>query len=104
MSAAPLPQNNPRHLRAAGQPLPRQPLPAPPSRSLGGLRERLARQGTADVRFMIVNEKAPLSRAMLPELRRHAPPGVPVLQPEQEDPDVWQVLGGDKDDFLVYDR
>ncbi|NWX37279.1 SELPB protein, partial [Notiomystis cincta] len=53
---------------------------------------------------MIVNEKAPLSRAMLPELRRHAPPGVPVFQPEQEDPDVWQVLGGDKDDFLVYDR
>uniref|UniRef100_A0A8C3EHR6 Selenoprotein P N-terminal domain-containing protein n=1 Tax=Corvus moneduloides TaxID=1196302 RepID=A0A8C3EHR6_CORMO len=25
-------------------------------------------------------------------------------QPEQEDPDVWQVLRGDKDDFLVYDR
>uniref|UniRef100_A0A8C3TUU5 Selenoprotein P N-terminal domain-containing protein n=1 Tax=Catharus ustulatus TaxID=91951 RepID=A0A8C3TUU5_CATUS len=71
---------------------------------LGGLRERLARQGTAHVRYMIVNEKAPLSRAMLPELQRHAPPGVPVFQPEQEDPDVWQVLGGDKDDFLVYDR
>lgn len=53
---------------------------------------------------MIVNEKAPLSRAMLPELRRQAPPGVPVLQPEHGDPDVWQVLGGDKDDFLVYDR
>uniref|UniRef100_A0A8U8CCU8 Selenoprotein P N-terminal domain-containing protein n=1 Tax=Geospiza parvula TaxID=87175 RepID=A0A8U8CCU8_GEOPR len=69
-----------------------------------GRRARLARQGTAHVRYMIVNEKAPLSRAMLPELQRHAPPGVPVLQPEQEDPDVWQVLGGDKDDFLVYDR
>uniref|UniRef100_A0A8C5TT89 Selenoprotein P N-terminal domain-containing protein n=1 Tax=Malurus cyaneus samueli TaxID=2593467 RepID=A0A8C5TT89_9PASS len=84
--------------------LPRHPLPAPRPHSLGGLRERLARQGTADVRYMIVNEKAPLSRAMLPELQRHAPPGVPVFQPEQEDPDVWQVLGGDKDDFLVYDR
>lgn len=58
----------------------------------------------ADVRYMIVNEKAPLSRAMLPELERHAPPGVPVFQPEEEDPDVWQVLRGDKDDFLVYDR
>ncbi|NXU92377.1 SELPB protein, partial [Xiphorhynchus elegans] len=53
---------------------------------------------------MIINEKAPLSRAMFGELQRHAPPGVPVLQPEPEDPDVWQVLGGDKDDFLVYDR
>ncbi|KAJ7402136.1 hypothetical protein BTVI_88977 [Pitangus sulphuratus] len=58
----------------------------------------------ADTRYMIVNEKAPLSRAMFGELQRHAPPGVPVLQPEPEDPDVWQVLGGDKDDFLVYDR
>lgn len=98
------PQNNPRRLRGVRQPLPRQPLPVPPSCSLGGLRARLARQGTAHVRYMIVNEKAPLSRAMLPELQRHAPPGVPVYQPEQEDPDVWQVLGGDKDDFLVYDR
>ncbi|NXF30588.1 SELPB protein, partial [Nyctibius bracteatus] len=53
---------------------------------------------------MIVNEKAPLSRAMFKELERQAPPGVLVLQPEPEDPDVWQVLGGDKDDFLVYDR
>ncbi|NWS55744.1 SELPB protein, partial [Chunga burmeisteri] len=53
---------------------------------------------------MIINEKAPLSRAMFGELERQAPPGIPVLQPEPEEPDIWQVLGGDKDDFLVYDR
>ncbi|NWY59973.1 SELPB protein, partial [Chionis minor] len=53
---------------------------------------------------MIINEKAPLSRAMFGDLERQAPPGVPVYQPEPEEPDVWQVLGGDKDDFLVYDR
>uniref|UniRef100_A0A8C8AZU8 Selenoprotein P N-terminal domain-containing protein n=1 Tax=Otus sunia TaxID=257818 RepID=A0A8C8AZU8_9STRI len=73
-------------------------------RSLGGLQERLARQGTVDVRYMIINEKAPLSRAMFGELKRQAPPGVLVFQPEPEEPDIWQVLGGDKDDFLVYDR
>lgn len=72
--------------------------------SLGGLRERLARQGMADVHYMIVNEKAPLSRVMFGELERQAPPGVPVFQPEPEEPDVWQVLGGYQDDFLVYDR
>ncbi|PKK22626.1 selenoprotein Pb [Columba livia] len=72
--------------------------------SLGGLRERLARQGMADVHYMIVNEKAPLSRIMFGELERQAPPGVPVFQPEPEEPDVWQVLGGYQDDFLVYDR
>ncbi|NXD14189.1 SELPB protein, partial [Nothocercus nigrocapillus] len=53
---------------------------------------------------MIVNEKAPLSRAMFGELVRQAPPGIPVYQQEPQDPDVWQVLEGDKDDFLVYDR
>ncbi|NXG75006.1 SELPB protein, partial [Baryphthengus martii] len=53
---------------------------------------------------MIVNEKAPLSRVMFGELVRQAPPGVPVFQPEPEEPDVWQILGGDKDDFLIYDR
>uniref|UniRef100_A0A8C0E7T6 Selenoprotein P N-terminal domain-containing protein n=1 Tax=Bubo bubo TaxID=30461 RepID=A0A8C0E7T6_BUBBB len=68
------------------------------------LLKRLARQGTVDVRYMIINEKAPLSRAMFGELKRQAPPGVLVFQPEPEEPDVWQVLGGDKDDFLVYDR
>uniref|UniRef100_A0A8B9F0Z6 Selenoprotein P N-terminal domain-containing protein n=1 Tax=Amazona collaria TaxID=241587 RepID=A0A8B9F0Z6_9PSIT len=85
------------------------PTLAPPSHcfhphSLGGLRDKLARQGTVDVHYMIVNEKAPLSRAMFRELERQAPPGIPVFQPEREDPDVWQILGGDKDDFLVYDR
>ncbi|NWQ84244.1 SELPB protein, partial [Columbina picui] len=53
---------------------------------------------------MIVNEKAPLSRVMFWELERQAPPGVSVFQPEPEEPDVWQVLGGYQDDFLVYDR
>uniref|UniRef100_A0A669PC82 Selenoprotein P N-terminal domain-containing protein n=1 Tax=Phasianus colchicus TaxID=9054 RepID=A0A669PC82_PHACC len=72
--------------------------------SLGALRERLGQQGVSDVRYMIINEQAPLSRAMFGELQRHAPPGVPVLQQQPHEPDVWQLLGGDKDDFLVYDR
>uniref|UniRef100_A0A8C3FJV5 Selenoprotein P N-terminal domain-containing protein n=1 Tax=Chrysemys picta bellii TaxID=8478 RepID=A0A8C3FJV5_CHRPI len=53
---------------------------------------------------MIVNEKAPLSRAMFWELKRRAPEGVPVYQQEILEPDVWQILDGDKDDFLIYDR
>ncbi|CAM5136552.1 unnamed protein product [Eretmochelys imbricata] len=53
---------------------------------------------------MIVNEKAPLSRAMFWELKRLAPEGVPVYQQEILEPDVWQILDGDKDDFFIYDR
>uniref|UniRef100_A0A7M4FP35 Selenoprotein Pb-like n=2 Tax=Crocodylus porosus TaxID=8502 RepID=A0A7M4FP35_CROPO len=58
----------------------------------------------ADVSYMIVNEKAPLSRAMYWELKRQAPAGVPVYQQGVLDPDVWQILDGDKDDFLIYDK
>uniref|UniRef100_A0A452IWN0 Selenoprotein P N-terminal domain-containing protein n=1 Tax=Gopherus agassizii TaxID=38772 RepID=A0A452IWN0_9SAUR len=53
---------------------------------------------------MIVNEKTPLSRAMFWELKRWAPEEVPVYQQEILEPDVWQILDGDKDDFLIYDR
>uniref|UniRef100_A0A667X1J1 Selenoprotein P N-terminal domain-containing protein n=1 Tax=Myripristis murdjan TaxID=586833 RepID=A0A667X1J1_9TELE len=53
---------------------------------------------------MIVNEREPLSRAMYWELKRRAPPGIPVYQQAPLQDDVWEVLDGDKDDFLVYDR
>uniref|UniRef100_A0A8C8SPY2 Selenoprotein P N-terminal domain-containing protein n=1 Tax=Pelusios castaneus TaxID=367368 RepID=A0A8C8SPY2_9SAUR len=74
------------------------------AKSLGGLREKLSQEGLADVSYLIVNEKAPLSRAMYWELKRQAPEGVPVYQQEILEPDVWQILDGDKDDFLIYDR
>uniref|UniRef100_A0A3P8S6D3 Selenoprotein P N-terminal domain-containing protein n=1 Tax=Amphiprion percula TaxID=161767 RepID=A0A3P8S6D3_AMPPE len=38
------------------------------------------------------------------ELKRRAPPGVPVYQQAPLQSDVWEALDGDKDDFLVYDR
>lgn len=57
-----------------------------------------------NISFMIVNEKTPFSRAMYWELKRHAPEEIPVYQQEILEPDVWQILHGDKDDFLIYDR
>lgn len=53
---------------------------------------------------MIVNEQEAHSRAMYWELKRRAPPGVPVYQQSPIQDDVWEALDGDKDDFLVYDR
>uniref|UniRef100_A0A674DM90 Selenoprotein Pb-like n=1 Tax=Salmo trutta TaxID=8032 RepID=A0A674DM90_SALTR len=38
------------------------------------------------------------------ELKRRAPPGIPVYQQAPLQDDVWEALDGDKDDFLVYDR
>lgn len=57
-----------------------------------------------EVAFMIVNEQEPASRAMYWQLKRSAPPGVPVYQQSPLQEDVWEALDGDKDDFLIYDR
>lgn len=54
--------------------------------------------------FLIVNEREAQSRAMYWELKRRAPPGIPVYQQAPLQEDVWEALDGDKDDFLVYDR
>uniref|UniRef100_A0A8D0DYX5 Selenoprotein P N-terminal domain-containing protein n=1 Tax=Salvator merianae TaxID=96440 RepID=A0A8D0DYX5_SALMN len=72
--------------------------------SLGSLRKKLFREGATNVSFIIVNEKTPLSRAMYWELKRQAPEEIPVYQQQILEPDVWQILDGDKDDFLIYDR
>lgn len=71
---------------------------------IGGLRDKLNRSNLTDVSFMIVNEREAQSRAMYWELKRRAPPGVPVYQQAPFQDDVWEALDGDKDDFLVYDR
>uniref|UniRef100_A0A3B3DJ65 Selenoprotein P N-terminal domain-containing protein n=3 Tax=Oryzias melastigma TaxID=30732 RepID=A0A3B3DJ65_ORYME len=53
---------------------------------------------------MIVNELEAHSLAMYWKLKKKAPPGVPVYQQSPLQTDVWEILDGDKDDFLIYDR
>ncbi|KAJ1169496.1 hypothetical protein NDU88_001389 [Pleurodeles waltl] len=85
-------------------------LPAPlwktdgEAASLGSLRDKLFNQQLENISYFIVNEKDPLSRHLYPELKRRAPDGVPVYQQKPEEPDIWEILGGEKDDFLIYDR
>uniref|UniRef100_A0A673MN81 Selenoprotein Pb-like n=2 Tax=Sinocyclocheilus rhinocerous TaxID=307959 RepID=A0A673MN81_9TELE len=38
------------------------------------------------------------------ELKRRTAEGIPVYQQSPLQNDIWDILGGDKDDFLVYDR
>ncbi|XP_041063942.1 selenoprotein Pb-like [Carcharodon carcharias] len=71
---------------------------------LGSLRDKLNHQGLKDIRYMIVNEKTPQSRAMLWELKRHVPEDIPVYQQSPFQRDIWSILQGNKDDFLIYDR
>ncbi|XP_072366807.1 selenoprotein Pb-like isoform X1 [Scyliorhinus torazame] len=71
---------------------------------LGSLRDKLDRQGLKDIRYMIVNEKTPQSRAMLWELKRHAPEDMLIYQQSPFQHDIWSILQANKDDFLIYDR
>ncbi|KAJ3594950.1 hypothetical protein NHX12_004255 [Muraenolepis orangiensis] len=70
---------------------------------LGHLRDKLRRSNLTEVAMMVVNERQALSRAMYWELKRRVPVGVPVYQQAPLQDDVWDILDGDKDDFLVYD-
>ncbi|KAK6310674.1 hypothetical protein J4Q44_G00187290 [Coregonus suidteri] len=82
----------------------RAPMRIASASKLGGLRDKLLRSKLTDVSFLIVNEREAQSRAMYWELKRRAPPGIPVYQQAPLQDDVWEALDGDKDDFLVYDR
>uniref|UniRef100_M3XHZ2 Selenoprotein P N-terminal domain-containing protein n=2 Tax=Latimeria chalumnae TaxID=7897 RepID=M3XHZ2_LATCH len=71
---------------------------------LGSLHEKFARKGMEDIRYLIVNNKSPSSRAMFWELKRHAPANITVYQQAPLQKNVWQILEGKKDDFFIYDR
>uniref|UniRef100_A0A3B3SFQ2 Selenoprotein P2 n=1 Tax=Paramormyrops kingsleyae TaxID=1676925 RepID=A0A3B3SFQ2_9TELE len=72
--------------------------------SLGDLRDKLLRGGLSNVSFLVVNERTPQSRAMYWEMRRRTAAGITVYQQAPLQDDVWELLEGDKDDFLIYDR
>lgn len=71
---------------------------------IGNLRDKLNRNNITEVSFMIVNELEALSQTMYWKLKKKAPTGVPVYQQSSLQKDVWEILDGDKDDFLIYDR
>ncbi|XP_018429232.1 PREDICTED: selenoprotein Pb-like isoform X2 [Nanorana parkeri] len=72
--------------------------------NMGPLRDKLTNQGLTNISYIIVNDQSSLSRILFPKLVTQAPPGVPVYQQLPEQEDVWEVLDGSKDDFLIYDR
>ncbi|KAE8609938.1 hypothetical protein XENTR_v10011953 [Xenopus tropicalis] len=71
---------------------------------MGPLRYKLSLQGMTDIKYMIVNDQSLHSANMFPELKRWAPEGIPVYQQTPGQDDVWELLDGNKDDFLIYDR
>uniref|UniRef100_A0A8C5QJM4 Selenoprotein P N-terminal domain-containing protein n=1 Tax=Leptobrachium leishanense TaxID=445787 RepID=A0A8C5QJM4_9ANUR len=72
--------------------------------NMGPLIKKLAGLGLDDISYMIVNDKSDNSQILFPVLQQRAPSGMPVYQQTPEQDDVWEMLNGDKDDFLIYDR
>jgi len=71
---------------------------------LGDLRDKLVHGKLTNISFLIINEQDAQSRAMYWELKRRTALGIPVYQQSPLQNNVWELLEGDKDDFLVYDR
>ncbi|XP_040190293.1 selenoprotein Pb-like isoform X2 [Rana temporaria] len=72
--------------------------------NMGPLRDKLANQGLSNISYIIVNDQSSLSRLLHPKLAAQAPAGIPVYEQRANQEDVWEILNGNKDDFLVYDR
>ncbi|KAL8203929.1 UNVERIFIED_CONTAM: hypothetical protein K2H54_065019 [Gekko kuhli] len=80
-----------------------RPKPSHASR-LEDLRLKLENDGFTNVSFVVVNHQGPSSQKKYPHLREKVSENIPVYQQGKTQPDVWTVLNGKKDDFLIYDR
>jgi len=69
---------------------------------MDGLRQKLEAQGFTNVQYIVVNHQgASLQHAMLSSRLSSY---ISLFKQAEDQPDVWQTLNGDKDDFLIYDR
>lgn len=71
---------------------------------LEDLRLKLENEGFTNVSFVVVNHQGAHSQKKYAQLREKVSENIPVYQQESTQPDVWTVLNGKKDDFLIYDR
>lgn len=68
------------------------------------LRLKLENERYTKVSFMIVNNQGERFRLKYQELRSRLSDHIPVYQQEEDQPDVWSLLQGNKNDFFIYDR
>ncbi|XP_069835477.1 selenoprotein Pb-like [Dendropsophus ebraccatus] len=72
--------------------------------NMGPLRDKLASRGITNISYIIVNDQSITSKLLFPVLQSRTPPGMSVYQQLPDQEDVWEILNGGKDDFLIYDR
>ncbi|KAI4535818.1 hypothetical protein MG293_014145 [Ovis ammon polii] len=71
---------------------------------LEDLRVKLEKEGYSNISYVVVNHQEISSRLKYAHLKNKVSEHIPVYQQEEDQPDVWTLLNGNKDDFLIYDR
>lgn len=71
---------------------------------LDKLRQKLEREGLENVTYFVVNSQEQESQKMYDHLKSKASENINVFQQEEHKSDIWKLLKGEKDDFLIYDR
>ncbi|KAI3372036.1 hypothetical protein L3Q82_006904 [Scortum barcoo] len=71
---------------------------------LDGLRQKLEGQGLKDVAYMVINHQGEQAQRLHALLAQKLSENITLYKQDEQQPDVWQTLSGEKDDFLIYDR
>lgn len=71
---------------------------------LEDLRLKLENQGYSNISYIIVNHQGSPSQLKHTHLKNHVSDQIAVYRQEEHQTDVWTLLNGNKDDFLIYDR
>uniref|UniRef100_A0A452R8V8 Selenoprotein P N-terminal domain-containing protein n=1 Tax=Ursus americanus TaxID=9643 RepID=A0A452R8V8_URSAM len=75
-----------------------------PKYRLEDLRVKLEKEGYLNISYVVVNHQGLPSQLKYMHLKNKVSEHIPVYQQEENQTDVWTLLNGKKDDFLVYDR
>lgn len=71
---------------------------------MDGLRRGLESQGLKDVVYMVVNQQGEQAQRLHTMLAQRLSENITLYKQDAQQPDVWQTLSGEKDDFFIYDR
>lgn len=71
---------------------------------MDGLRHKLESQGLKDVTYMVVNHQGAHAQQLHNMLEQRLSENITLYKQQENQPNVWDTLSGEKDDFLIYDR
>ncbi|MEE6518207.1 hypothetical protein FKM82_029048 [Ascaphus truei] len=71
---------------------------------LEDLRLKLENEGLVNISYVVVNHQGKHSQVKYDLLKSKVSAHIPVYQQHENQPDVWSLLKGNKDDFFIYDR